>query len=663
MWIYNRNFGKWSSSNDSLKKSDFDLLKQELSATRYYSRILSGATFMPVNDLDDIYDILGEQRPKSWYISTLGSEYSDTLAPAKNAMGIDEDTSYEYYTKFISEYGLTLKTLFTADRLIKDSAKNYYHADVATTEQIDLTQNSNSIVIDGVLLRPGHRILVKDQKNVDTTITGIEPNSYLGAYSILEDIGGTKTYEYYNDQNGIYVYDGRRFVREQVLDDYSNCVRYSIHVNMGTVNTGRQFHLRRLTNGYFPQYGKSESMNFVEKKNWMMRNRVDYNNLFEINYFDVIKHGTQSYHMEGVTYSIPPRTIAVGEFGVILNTQNLSGIQGTSNIINNKYKVNLRSISQTSTHYWVCGDDSILLKVRKHDFLIERSIVDTLSNLTSVSFFNDLRGAAVGEFNSIFVTTDGGKKWNKLKIADFAPYSYNKVLFADASRFYVGGKNGVFLEMYEDQSGWTALKRRIFKEIDDDDEYLLADSINDLYRTTVAWGLSYSFGSTQSTTTPKDIMFIAANNGSLIAYDLAASTEFDFLYLDFGKSYGDIRNITRQTGTDNFYFTATDGLYSFDINDFKYIGVGNTYSNTIAGTYATLESSLYANEIFDYEGSELIIAGNNSLLRSSNYGGTLDFKLLDDNFEDRLKSKLLFMDYDIGAKLLWSNLARAHLHH
>jgi len=653
MWIYNRNFGKWSSSNDSLKKSDFDLLKQELSATRYYSRILSGATFMPVNDLDDIYDILGEQRPKSWYISTLGSEYSDTLAPAKNVMGIDEDTSYEYYTKFISEYGLTLKTLFTADRLIKDSAKNYYHADVATTEQIDLTQNSNSIVIDGVLLRPGHRILVKDQKNVDTTITGIEPNSYLGAYSILEDIGGTKTYEYYNDQNGIYVYDGRRFVREQVLDDYSNCVRYSIHVNMGTVNTGRQFHLKRLTNGYFPQYGKSESMNFVEKKNWMMRNRVDYNNLFEINYFDVIKHGTQSYHMEGVTYSIPPRTIAVGEFGVILNTQNLSGIQGTSNIINNKYKVNLRSISQTSTHYWVCGDDSILLKVRKHDFLIERSIVDTLSNLTSVSFFNDLRGAAVGEFNSIFVTTDGGKKWNKLKIADFAPYSYNKVLFADASRFYVGGKNGVFLEMYEDQSGWTALKRRIFKEIDEDDEYLLADSINDLYRTTVAWGLSYSFGSTQSTTTPKDIMLIAANNGSLIAYDLAASTEFDFLYLDFGKSYGDIRNITRQTGTDNFYFTAADGLYSFDINDFKYIGVGNTYSNTIAGTYATLESSLYANEIFDYEGSELIIAGNNSLLKSSNYGGTLDFKLLDDNFEDRLKSKLLFMDYDIGAKLNW----------
>ena len=186
-------------------------------------------------------------------------------------------------------------------------------------------------------------------------------------------------------------------------------------------------------------------------------------------------------------------------------------------IINNKYKVNLRSISQTSTHYWVCGDDSTLLKVRKHDFLIERAIVDTLSNLTSVSFFNDLRGVVVGEFNSIFITVNGGQKRNRLKIADFAAYTYTKVLFTDANRFYVGGRNGVFLEMYEDQSGWTALKRRIFKEIDDDDEYLLVEGINDLYRTNIkTWGLSYSFSPTQSTNPEKDIMLIASKNSYLL---------------------------------------------------------------------------------------------------------------------------------------------------
>jgi hypothetical protein len=653
MWIYNSNFGKWSSSSDTLSKNSFDLLKQELSATRFYSRVLSGATFLPINNLDDIYDILGEWEPRSWYVSTAGSIYSDTTVPPRFARAIDSDTSYEYYTKFISEYGMTLKNLFTADRLIKDSVKNYYHVDVATTGSIDLF--SPILEIDGVMLKKDHKVLVKNQTTQETLLTDIDPETYfMGSYSTVESIGGSTTYEYKNSENGIYIYDGSKLKRDRFLDDYSNCVRYSVYVGMGTVNAAKQYHLKRLNSGYYPTTLNSDPIEFVEKHNWLLRNRVDYNNLFEINYYDVIKHGTQSYQIEGVTYSIPARTLAVGEFGVILNTQNLSGQQGTSNIIANKYKVNLRSITQTSMHYWIAGDESVLLKVRKHDFFVEKIVVDTLSNLTSVAFYNDLRGAAVGELNTILITTDGGQKWDRLRIADFAPYTYNKLIFTDANRFYIGGRNGVFLELFEDVTGWTAFKRRIFKEIDDDDEYLLVDGINDLYKTTInSWGLSYSFGSTQSTATDKELVFIAANDGNIVVYDTKDATDFDFLYLDFGKKYGDIRNITRQSGTNNFYFTADDGLYRFDISDFKYIGVGNTYSNTIAGTYATLVTDLYANEIFDYEENELLICGNNSLLRTATYSSSMSFDLLDEEFESRLKSKLLFMDYDIGAKLNW----------
>ena len=121
MWVYNSNFGKWSASEDSVSKTSFDILKQELSATRFYSRILSGATFIPVNDLDNIYDILGEWEPRNWFVNSFGSKYSETMSPTKNSLGIIKENSYDYYTKFIAEYGLTLKTLFTPDRLIKDS--------------------------------------------------------------------------------------------------------------------------------------------------------------------------------------------------------------------------------------------------------------------------------------------------------------------------------------------------------------------------------------------------------------------------------------------------------------------------------------------------------------------------------------------------------------
>jgi photosystem II stability/assembly factor-like uncharacterized protein len=91
-------------------------------------------------------------------------------------------------------------------------------------------------------------------------------------------------------------------------------------------------------------------------------------------------------------YTIPERTISIGEFGVILNTQ-----VGISNIIENKYKVNLRSISQTSTHYWIVGDGGLMLKVRKHDFFSREVDSNTNKNITSISFYNNLRGVIVGD--------------------------------------------------------------------------------------------------------------------------------------------------------------------------------------------------------------------------------------------------------------------------
>lgn len=40
-------------------------------------------------------------------------------------------------------------------------------------------------------------------------------------------------------------------------------------------------------------------MEFVEKHNPLFRHRVDYNNLFQINYHSVIKHATQKYKIDG----------------------------------------------------------------------------------------------------------------------------------------------------------------------------------------------------------------------------------------------------------------------------------------------------------------------------------------------------------------------------
>lgn len=645
MWTYNSDFERWSSTVDSLSKTDFDFLKQELSATSYFSKNLSGSTFIPINNLDDIYDILGEWMPKNWYVSTIDSNYVDTDSPSKFFKGIDKTNSYEYYTKFLGEYGMTLKNLFTADRLIKDSVKNYIQVDVATTNQIDLSISYINLAIDGVLLNKGNRVLVKNQLVFESLSTDIDPETYFtGNYEVIRNLGGYADYQYFGPENGIYEYDGRFLIKQADYDDYEKCIRSSVYVNMGAQNAGRQFHLARLLSGYYPTSLNNEPMEFKEAHNWLLRNRVDYNNLFEINYFDVKKYATHSYGLGGVTYSIPERTVSVGEFGIILNTQN-----GVSNIIENKYIVNLRGLSETSMHYWICGDESTLLKVRKHDFFIEKIKLDSMANLTSVSFFNDLRGVVVGEQNTILITLDSGNTWRRLRINEFSAFSYSKSLFTEINRFYAVGKNGVFVEVYEDVNGWTAYRRRISKQIDDDDEYLLVENINDLYRATISnWGLSYSY-TTETTAAMKEMLFISTDGGNVIAHDIGGATRFDFLYFDFGKDYGDIRNITRRTGTNKIYFTGNEGLYYFDLSEFGKIGVGNSYSNTISGTYSKLATSLYANEIFDYGGNQLLICGNNSLLRKSDYGTAFD--ILDSTFETRLKPKLLFMDYDMGSKL------------
>jgi len=655
MWIYDSDYNRWVETDDKLNIETFEFLKQELSSYRFYSKCLSGATFLTTKSLDSIYDVLSSYQPRNWYINSVDIPYSNSPIPPEFATPINESSSFDYYDRSLSEYGLTLKNLFTPNRFIKDQLKNYVYVDVATVEELnDIFDISENSVIDGVKLKDGHRVLVKDQKSTVVLPSSTDPETYFqGNYYVVQNAGSTIEYEFYNEFNGIYRLSGGILVRESDLDDYQNCVRYSVVAKMGDVNREKQFHLSRLKNGYFPTTSNSEVIEFTEGKNWMLRNRVDYNNLFEINYFDVVKYSTQSYKIDGLTFSIPYRTISVGEFGTILNYQ-----EERSNIIENKYKVNLRSITQISSHYFICGDEGILLKVRKHDFLIEKIDLGTTNILRSVSFYDNLRGVVVGDLNTVFVTSDGGLKWEKITIDAFKSYYFNKVIFYSASNFYVAGNAGVFIEFKNSIYGWTAYKRRVSRQIDDDDEYILVDNINNIFYTPVNnWGLSYSY-STQSIATDKELLFLVTDDSKIIIHDINDFTRFDFIYLDFPEKYGDIRNITRRSGTNTFYFTGINeftgdtGLFSFDISNFQYLGVGNSFSNTSLSSFnPQFESEYYSNDIFDFSGEELLICGNESLLFSSTYSTSFNFNLLDDEFESTLKSKMLFLDYDVASKL------------
>lgn len=648
MWIKNDDTLKWESRTDGVVTDNYLFMRQELSSTRFYSKFLSGSTYVPINNTTDIYDILGKWRPRTWYVSSLDSVYSKSLVPARNPESINKSSSYDYYTRYLSEYGLTLKNHFTPRRLMGDSLKNTFHVDVATVDILDLNSIYVNLVIDGVVLKKGHKVLVKNQITFETIDSSVDPNDYFSSnYYLTADIGAARQYSYYNSDNGIYTFDGSRLIRDTVFGDYSNCIRASVYVSSGDLNVGKQFHLSRMLDGYYPSTSKAENMEFLEHKNWLLRHRVDYNNIFDINYYDVLGEFAYDYSYTDKSisriYSIPDRIISVGEFGVILNNE-----EGFSTIIPNKYKVNLRGISKTSTHYWICGDDSTLLKVRKHDFLIEKIVIDGRDKLSSVSFYDDTRGVVVGELNTILLTFDGGKTWKRLTIEDFESFTYTKALFIERDRFYVVGRNGVFIEVRETIKGWMAYRRRISKVLDNDDEVVLYENINDIILTSVDF----------SGTSVK-VILVVTDNGNIIMcrIDAVKIGVSDFVYFGFDSDYNDIKNIANVDGTKYFYFTNNNGLHRFDIDDYLSTGTyTNSYTNVITPSNSPVFiGEYYSNKIFDY-GPSLILVGNNSFFRTANYFNglitpTTPLNVYDTQFESRLKSRLLFMDYDMASKL------------
>jgi len=486
-WVRNSDTGKWTSREDTLSKDSYDSLKQDLEKVKLYSKCLSGSTYLPINNLDNIYDVLGQDKV-GFYIDN-GPSTPGLPTP----IPLNSSNSDEFYNKYLTENAFTLKNLFTPSKLISDQLNNYLYVDVATTEALTtIGQNVVNLTIDNIRLKEGQRVLVKDQITQITLPTSTDPDTYFSTtqlvsnYYEIENFVTDITYNYYNSDNGIYIYTNNKLVKESDLDTYDSAYRYSVVVKLGTSNREKQYHLARLLDGYYPING--QNIQFLEKHNWVLRNRVDYNNIYDINYYDLLTHGSQEIYSEvdSITYSIPNRTIAVGEFGMIINNQDQLTNNATysqSHIMNNKYKVNLNSVAVVNDYYWICGDEGTLLRVSKIDFSIKRIELNETSNFTSISFFNNLNGMVVGKYNTIYWTSDGGDHWYKIAYPEFDLYSYNKVVQYDFNQAYVGGEAGVFIEFNYSGGTWLAYKRKIAKQLSSIDEYSLVDDINDMFKT------------------------------------------------------------------------------------------------------------------------------------------------------------------------------------
>ena len=642
MWIFNTDTNMWVKQADTLNKDDYNNLKQDISKTQLYSKALSGATYLYTANVDNIYESLSYKDTTSWFVDPASSVYNSATTIPSDGASINRSTINQY-DKYLHECGFTLKNMFTPTKGIEDI--NYVSVNVATTTSISVNSTTIS-TIDGIKLLEGNLVLVKDQiTNVDLPFS-LDPNTYFTGnyYEVTNNISDI-TYYFYNSENGIYKFTNNTLVKTSFT--YSESSNLSVYVEIGTINSDSQFKLSRNLNGYFPVDG--EPFEFKSSHNYLVRNQVDYHNLYENNYYDILKHGTQSLNIQGFTYTVPSRVLYVGDFGVILNNQDYI----LSEYVFNTYKSNLKCITQTSAFYWMCGEDGTLLKMSKLDFsIIKIDLGEEFNTLNSISFLNDLRGLIVGDYNTIYYTADGGFNWNKVVFSGIDNYSYNKVLYYSFNTAYICGDNGVFIEIdYSDitPNKWSLVIKHPIKNLTLTDEYELIDDINDMHFTHFNnWGLTYSiyvneaegFGITYS----MDCLFLVTNNSNIIVYEINNFvTEHDFLYLQFSQSLGDLRSITRQLGTNNMV-VAGDSVIKFDINTFRYT---STTTNVVNGSiYSTLDTNNY-NKIFDYNGTYLYNVGNINLASSYNYSSSIYATISTVN----IIPKMLFMEYDMADKL------------
>lgn len=486
MWTRNLDTGKWSLQIDQLPKDYYDGLKQDMESVKLYSKCLSGAVYISIDNFDNIYNTLSVDKI-GYYIDNF---FANKNIPFRGPqLSLNSSNYEEFYQRYLKENAFTIKNLFTPTKLIDTEVSNFSTVDVSTTEEInDLFGFKQILVIDGIRLIEGHRVLVNNQMTRVTLPFNINVKNYftitkpVSEYYLVDTNVTDNTYEYFNEENGIYTYTNNRLVRENDLVGYEKSYKLKVIVKYGNTNNDKEFHLKRLNNNYYPVDG--ENISFEEKQNWILRHRLDYNNVLELNHYDILRSSSTEVYsrVENFTYSIPERLLAVGEFGVIINNQDkLDPNLNTNNstIIDTKYKLNLRGISETNDYYWICGDEGTLLKVYKPDLSVTRVELNIFSQLNSITFFDNLNGFVVGKFNTIFFTTDGGNSWVKLNYPEYESFSFNKVAFSNLNKVYICGTTGLFIELTRDGNSWISYKRQIFKTKDDED-FVLVDDIYDI---------------------------------------------------------------------------------------------------------------------------------------------------------------------------------------
>lgn len=630
MWDYNRDLLSWSLRKDTLSIDNYQAIKQSLSATRLYAKCFSGALWIETRDLDNLFPTLEYlSYTTSWHYSTGSGTYCLAQTHSTGSTPITPD-SFTHYSNYLYDYAWTQRGSFSPKREI-DLSITPQVVDLVSTKSIDITGTTFGLLsIDGVFLKEGQRVLLKDQKTEVGLSSSIDTSLFEDNYYLISDDGSTKRWFYYNNQNGIYRYSGGNLIKEE-LSTTTHSSGLLIGALSGQTNRDKNFGLKRNRSGEFPVEGQNSE--FTGATSSLVKYKFEYNNLFEVGYRDILKHESLTIG----TYSIPERVISVGDFGTILLYES-----GNSNVLRNKISTRLTSIEDTRSYYWICGHEATLLKIDKITLDIEYIQLDTYKNFKNISFFSDLYGCVVGEWGQIWITENGGLDWQSIQLDPiYNNITLNCVKFFNIGEIYISGNSGTFFRLLRVQNEWQGTLYPITRWDSLEENYEIKPHLNKfIYMNVGGWTISGQKSS------EKEFFLISSESENLFIWPKSDFFSYSYLVLDPRES--DIQTHTLAS-LDSRVWAAGNNFYTLDLLDYNTSTASGT--NVLFGPTLSTVSTFYYNSFRIWQGLEFVIASNFSLSRSysiSPFTQITDFAKL---YTDGIDSKFLILNYDIASKV------------
>ena len=442
-----------SEIKESLDKRIYNSLREDIKDISFLSSGFKATGFTIENNLNEIYEKIKFFKEDSFVLEK-------TNEPLENQ--IDGFNPNSFYTRYKDEYGFSIKNHFSLKDAITNLS-NPIEVDIATTQQINLETISNQqrLIIDGIVVEEGQKILVKDQTSNITLDENQDPTEFIqGNFTIVETIGSSITYSFKNSENGIYIYNQGNLTETQDLENYQFNNGLSISISIGDDNKGKTFILNRLNNGVYPLKTKNEVFDFVESKSYLVRNVFQYRNVLDNQFHQGLHQKQQNLVFQGENYNIPERYLFIGDYGVIINYQS-----DYPNLIENKFKESLKDIIELKNDYLIVGNNGTILKLDKINLNPSKISTDTFQNLNSVSIRDFSSGVIVGDNGTILKTING---IDFIEVKNNLKNDLNKVIHKEGNIFKIVGNNGLIYNFNIETNKLTSKEVSYIEDFVDD---------------------------------------------------------------------------------------------------------------------------------------------------------------------------------------------------